>query len=80
MADRSEQESLRQELQDVEAEIAEQRKLIDDLRSQVGGEGAGAMDAEDVAAILTNVEEIEGVLEGLEQRRERIRRQLGEQQ
>ncbi|MDT4904943.1 MAG: hypothetical protein QOJ37_93 [Pseudonocardiales bacterium] len=80
MADRSEQESLRQELQDVEAEIAEQRKLIDDLRSQVGGEDAGAMDAEDVAAILTNVEEIEGVLEGLEQRREGIRRQLGEQQ
>ncbi|MDT4928894.1 MAG: hypothetical protein QOF92_1761 [Pseudonocardiales bacterium] len=80
MADRSEQESLRQELQDVEAEIAEQRKLIDDLRSQVGGEDAGAMDAEDVAAILTNIEEIEGVLEGLEQRREGIRRQLGEQQ
>ncbi|MDT4900940.1 MAG: hypothetical protein QOJ78_1870, partial [Pseudonocardiales bacterium] len=60
MADRSEPESLRQELQDVEAEIAEQRKLIDDLRSQVGGEDAGAMDAEDVAAILTNIEEIEG--------------------
>jgi hypothetical protein len=69
---------LQQDLQDVEARIAEMRSSIDDLRAQVGGQGDGAQDSEDVAAALNNVEELEGVLSLLEQRRESVLKQIDE--
>jgi chromosome segregation ATPase len=75
MADEAEQQ--RQELHDIEAQIAEVRSSIDELREQVGGQSYGAQDAEDVAAALTNIEEQEGVLSALEQRRETVMRRAG---
>ena len=75
MADKAE---LQQELQDVEARIAEQRSSIDDLRAQVGGQSDGAQDSEDIAAALNNVEELESVVSVLEQRRETVLKQLDE--
>ncbi len=72
-----EQEELRQQLSDVDAEIAQQRADADRLRADVGGQD-GPQDAEDVAASLTSIEEIEGVLNALVQRRETVLRQLGE--
>jgi hypothetical protein len=72
-----EQDELRQQLQSVDAEIAEQRANADRLRADVGGQ-SGPQDTEDVAASLTSIEEIEGVLNALVQRRETVLRQLGE--
>ena len=77
MADKADRDELQQRLRDVEAQIAEQREYADRLRAQVGGQD-GAQDAEDVAAALTNIEEIEGVLNALTQRRETVLGQLGE--
>lgn len=77
MAGNREQEQSRQELRDIDAQIAELRASTDDLRAQVGGQGDGAQDSEDTAAALTNIEENEGVLNALEQRRETVLRQLG---
>jgi hypothetical protein len=78
MAEESQHEELRQQLRDVEAQIAEVRGSADELRSQLGGQSDGAQDSEDVAATLTGIEEYEGVLNALEQRRETVRKQLGE--
>jgi chromosome segregation ATPase len=75
MADKAE---LQQDLQDVEARIAETRTSIDELRAQVGGQGDGAQDSEDIAAALNNVEELEGVLGVLEQRRETVLKNIDE--
>lgn len=75
MADKAE---LQQELHDIEARITETRGSADELRAQVGGQGDGAQDSEDVAAALTNVEELEGVLSVLEQRRETVLKQIDE--
>ena len=77
VADKADRDELQQRLRDVEAQIAEQRENADRLRAQVGGQD-GAQDAEDVAAALTNIEEIEGVLNALMQRRETVLGQLGE--
>ncbi|WP_375490479.1 hypothetical protein [uncultured Jatrophihabitans sp.] len=60
------------DLADVDARIAEIETQIDELRRQVGGQDEGPQDPEDTAAALTNVEELQGVLEALRQRRERL--------
>ena len=60
------------DLADVDARIAEVESQIDELRRQVGGQDEGPQDPEDTAAALTNVEELQGVLEALRQRRERL--------
>jgi outer membrane murein-binding lipoprotein Lpp len=78
MAEQAEHDQLRRELQDVEAQIAQVRSDIEGIREQVGGQGSGAQDSEDVAAALTNAEEQEAVLGTLEQRRETVLKQLGE--
>jgi hypothetical protein len=70
--------ALRKELRDVEMQIAEQRASADELREQIGGHDAGPQDPEDVAAALTSVEEIEGVLDGLGRRRESLLAELGD--
>jgi chromosome segregation ATPase len=78
MAEESDHEELRQQLRDVEAQLAEVRVSADELRAQLGGQSDGAQDSEDIAATLTGIEEYEGVLSALEQRRETVLKQLGE--
>lgn len=78
MSDEATPEQLRQELRDLDAQIAELRRTAGDARATVGPDGDGVENAEDVAASLTGIEEDEGVIEILEQRREAIRRRLGE--
>jgi hypothetical protein len=56
------------EVADLENEIAELRRTNDEIRQQVGGQGVGAVDPEDTAAALTNIEENEAVLGTLELR------------
>jgi prefoldin subunit 5 len=75
MAGNREREQLHQKLQDIDAQIAELRASTDDLRAHLGSDGA--QDSEDTAAALTSVEENEGVLNALEQRRATVLRQLG---
>ena len=78
MSDEATSEQLRQELRELDAQIAELRRAAGDARATVGPEGDGVENSEDIAADLTGIEEDEGVIDVLEQRREAIRRRLGE--
>jgi len=78
MTDDTSPEQLRQELQDLAAQIAELRSDTAEVTSTIGPEGDGVQNSEDIAAELTSVEEDEGVIEILEQRREAIRARLGD--
>lgn len=72
MVDEVATEELRQRLRDIDAQIAEQQKSIDDLKSQRDG----VDDAEDIAADLTFMEEQQALLSMLERRRETVLEQL----
>ena len=78
MSDDTTPEQLRQELKDIDAQIAELRRVSGGVVSSVGSDGDGVENAEDIAADLTGVEENDAVIEILEQRREAIQRRLGE--
>lgn len=78
MVHESEREQLRQELREIDDQIAELPASDDELKGQVGGQDVGAQDPEDIAAALTSGEENEGVLDGLRKRQETVRRKLGE--
>ena len=72
MVDEVATEELRQRLRDIDAQIAEQQKSIDDLKSQRDG----VDDAEDIAADLTFMEEQQALLSMLERRRETVLEKL----
>ena len=74
MADEATTEELRQRLHDIDAEIAELRKSVDDLKSQRDG----VEDSEDIAADLTFLEEQQALLALLERRRGSVLEQLGQ--
>jgi uncharacterized protein involved in exopolysaccharide biosynthesis len=78
MTDDTSPEQLRQELHDLDTQIAELRGDTAEVTSTIGPEGDGVQNSEDIAAELTSVEEDEGVIEILEQRREAIRARLGD--
>ena len=78
MSDDTTPEQLRQELKDIDAQIAELRRVSGGVVSSVGSDGDGVENAEDIAADLTGVEENDAVIEILQQRREAIQRRLGE--
>ena len=78
MSDDTSPEQLRQELHDLDAQIAELRGQTAEVTAGIGPEGDGVQNSEDIAAELTSVEEDEGIIEVLEQRREAIRAQLGD--
>ena len=59
------------EAQELDQQIAELARSLDEISS--GLADAGAMDAEERAAALTNREEVEGVLDGLRRKREALR-------
>lgn len=69
-------EAPQDELQDLDRRISETSELIRQLRESITGDSAG-MDAPERAAVLTNIEEQEGILDGLRRRREALEQQLG---
>jgi hypothetical protein len=69
MADENSTDS---DVAELDERIAEQEAQIDQLRQQVGGHGDGPQDPEDTAAALTNMEELQAILETLQQRRARL--------
>ncbi|MBE7189477.1 hypothetical protein [Jatrophihabitans endophyticus] len=69
-------DELRQQLTELNQQIAELGGETDELFAQTGGDTDGAQDSEDVAAELTNAEETQGMLDALYKRRERLRAEL----
>jgi len=78
MSDDTTPEQMRQELKDIDAQIANLRRESGGVVSSVGSGGDGVENTEDIAADLTGVEENDAVIEILQQRREAIQRRLGE--
>ena len=68
-------EELRRHLEDLDAEIAELRRLDGDAqrrRGQDGSEAEGIVENEDLATELTGIAENEAVIDILTQRREKL--------
>jgi chaperonin cofactor prefoldin len=81
MTDETTADQLRQELKDVDAELAELRRLIGDAQSRRGQDtdsSEGYVEPEEIATELTGISETEAVIDVLEQRRERIEARLKE--
>jgi len=79
MSDEITPDQLRQHLKDIDEELAELRRVTSDVQSRRGEDGDGAggfMEPEDVATELTGLNETEGVIDVLEQRRARLEEQL----
>ena len=79
MSDEITADQLRQELQDVDAELAELRRVTGDAQSRRGEDSdtsEGFQEPEDIATELTGLNETEAVIDVLEQRRERIEAQI----
>ena len=58
------------ESQELDRQIAEVEASIEGMRTEL--RDAGALDSEERAATLTNIEELEGVLDGLRRRKESL--------
>ena len=69
-------DQLRQQLRELDAQIAQLKGVSDDVKGRLGAEGQGVQDSEEIATELTNVEEQEAVIGILEQRREAVLEQL----
>jgi hypothetical protein len=80
MTDEATPEQLSQELSDIDDELADLRKVVDDIRSRLSREASGVEDSEGVATELTGLEETQAIIGILEGRRETVlerRRALG---
>ena len=66
----------RDELRDVEEELASLHAQVESLRNQVGNRDTGPMDMAENAAQITAAEEQEALIEVLEDRRETLQRKL----
>lgn len=79
MSDETTAEQLRQEISDVDAEIAELRRVAGDVQARRGEDtdtSEGYVEPEEIASELTNLNETEAVIDVLTQRRERLEEQL----
>jgi hypothetical protein len=79
MTDETTPDQLRQELKDIDAELAELRRLTGDAqarRAQDGDRSEGVIEPEEIATDLTGIAETEAVIDVLEQRRERVEEKL----
>ena len=79
MSDQITPDQLRQQIKDLDAELAELRRVTGDVQSRRGEDGdssEGYQEPEDIATELTGLNETEGVIDVLEQRRERLQEQL----
>ncbi|MCM4078468.1 hypothetical protein [Paractinoplanes hotanensis] len=74
-------DQLRQELKDLDEELAELRRVAGDVtarRGQDSDTSIGLQEPEEIATELTGLAETEAVIGTLEQRRERIEAQIKE--
>jgi len=81
MSDEITPDRLRQQLKDLDQELAELRRVAGDAQSRRGEDtdsAEGFQEPEDVATTLTGINETEGVIDVLEQRRARLEAQLKE--
>ena len=81
MTDETRAGRLRQEIQDLDNELAELRRVAGDVQSRRGedsGTSEGYQEPADIATELTGLNETEAVIDVLEQRRERLEAQLKE--
>ncbi|WP_250007414.1 hypothetical protein [Actinoplanes sp. M2I2] len=72
-------EQLRQELKDVDEELAEMRRLAGDVNARRGEDSdssIGLQEPEEIATELTGLAETEAVIDTLEQRRDSIQAKL----
>jgi hypothetical protein len=79
MTDETTPDQLRQELKDIDEELAELRRLTGDAQARRGQDGdrsEGFVEQEEIATELTGIAETEAVIDILEQRRERVEQQL----
>jgi uncharacterized protein involved in exopolysaccharide biosynthesis len=79
MSDEITADQLRQELKDVDAELAELRRLTGDAQSRRGEDSdtsEAQQEPEEIATTLTGIAETEAVIDVLEQRRERIEEKI----
>jgi uncharacterized protein YmfQ (DUF2313 family) len=79
MTDETTAEQLRQELNDVEAELAELRRVGGDAQARRGRDSdtsEGYIEPEEIATELTGIAENEAIIDTLEQRRDRIQEKL----
>jgi hypothetical protein len=74
--ERDRADATRDELRDVEEELALLRVQARSLRSPLGARDAGPMDLAENAAQITAAEEQEALIEVLESRRETLQRRL----
>ncbi|WP_219471319.1 hypothetical protein [Nonomuraea rhizosphaerae] len=65
------------ELRDVEEDLARLRAEVKDLRAQIGD--MGATDQVEVSAMIGQADEQEGLIADLEGRRDELLRRLGEE-
>jgi hypothetical protein len=79
MTDEATPDQLRQELRDIDAELAELRRVTGDVQSRRGEDGdqsEGFEEPEDIATELTGLAETEAVIDTLESRREAVEARL----
>jgi peptidoglycan hydrolase CwlO-like protein len=79
MTDETTADQLRQELKDIDAELADLRRVTGDVQSRRGEDGdrsEGFQEPEDIATELTGLAETEAVIDTLEERRERVEERL----
>lgn len=70
---------LREELEEVETELADARRTAGELRQQIGERWSDPTDAAEHATLITAAEEQEALAERLEERRMALLRRLGEE-
>ncbi|MBU2662719.1 hypothetical protein KOI35_04290 [Actinoplanes bogorensis] len=79
MSDEKTADQLRQELKDLDQELAELRRVGGDAaarRGQDSDTSEGYIEPEEIATELTGIAENEAIIDTLEQRRERLEEQL----
>lgn len=79
MTDEITPDQLRRQLQDIDAEIAELRRVGGDAQARRGQDtdtSQGVIEPEEIATELTGINENEAVIDVLNQRRERVEAQL----
>jgi hypothetical protein len=79
VTDEATPDQLRQELRDIDAELAELRRVTSDVQSRRGEDGdesEGFEEPEDIATELTGLAETEAVIDTLESRREAVEARL----